>query len=69
MDFGDGKEVLTVSNPWRADILSAGKSTSVPNIDGFASFPGAARFLMKRPGFMESRFGKWMAGGALGIRP
>lgn len=57
VDFGEG-ETLVVSNPWRADLVSAFVSAGVPDIETFASFPFAARLLGKHPGFLRSGLGK-----------
>lgn len=57
VDFGEGKKYL-VSNPWRADLVSAFVSLGVPDIETFANFPFAARFLGKHPGFLRSDLGR-----------
>jgi short subunit dehydrogenase-like uncharacterized protein len=57
VDFGEGEKYL-VSNPWRADLVSAFVSLGVPDISTFANFPFAARFLGKLPGFLRSGPGR-----------
>jgi len=43
-------------NPWRADLVSAFHSTSVPTITTYSTFSGAARLMMKAPGVMSWGF-------------
>lgn len=51
----DGRRRVTVvTNPWRADQVSAVRSVSAADIETYATFPGAARLLMR------------IGGGALG---
>lgn len=59
VDLGEGP-VLVVTNPWRADLVSAHASTKVATISTFASFPAVARGLMKLGRFMETWLGKAM---------
>ena len=51
---------LVVTNPWRADLVAAARSTGARSIETYATFPAAARFLMRRPGFLRSRAGRWL---------
>lgn len=53
VDFGDGKAKV-VTNPWRADLISAFVSTGIGNIETYATFPGVARMLM-RSGWLMNR--------------
>jgi saccharopine dehydrogenase (NAD+, L-lysine-forming) len=44
----DGRRaVRVVTNPWRADQVSAVRSVGAADIETYASFPGAARLLMR----------------------
>ena len=44
--FQNGRDrTKTWRNPWRADIVAAFRSTGIPNIETFATFPLAARIL------------------------
>lgn len=52
IDLGNGP-VRVVLNPWRADLLTAGLSTAIPNITTWTAFPAPVRFLM-RSGPMRS---------------
>ncbi|HET9620537.1 MAG TPA: saccharopine dehydrogenase NADP-binding domain-containing protein [Kofleriaceae bacterium] len=69
LDFGDGPPVLVVTNPWRADLLSAAVALGVPEIETLASFPAVARFLMAWPRFAASRFGRWLVERAIASAP
>ena len=42
-----GREVAVVSNPWRADLVAATKSTGIGDIDTYSNFPLVARMLMR----------------------
>lgn len=55
LDLGGGS-VTVVTNPWRADLVSAWVSTGVPEIETFATFPFAARAMMRFPGLMQRPF-------------
>ncbi|MBD2439269.1 trans-acting enoyl reductase family protein [Nostoc sp. FACHB-110] len=46
VDFGVGP-VTAVTNPWRADIVTAFHSTGIPNIEAYTVFPGPISFLME----------------------
>ncbi|BBD59024.1 saccharopine dehydrogenase [Nostoc sp. HK-01] len=46
VDFGAGV-VTAVTNPWRADIVTAFHSTGIPNIETYAVFPNPVSFLME----------------------
>ena len=59
IDLGGG-EVLLVTNPWRADQVTAFFSTRAREITTLANFPLPARLLMSYPGFAESKAGKWL---------
>jgi saccharopine dehydrogenase (NAD+, L-lysine-forming) len=62
--FGDGQGKTktrgsrVVTNPWRADLVSAFVSLGCPEIETLASFPAAARFLMSWPRFTGSWLGR-----------
>lgn len=46
--FQDGaRRVRAVTNPWRADQISAIRSVGAADIETYATFPGAARLLMR----------------------
>lgn len=57
-----GRKVAVVANPWRADLVSAGVSTGIADIDAFSNFPFAARLLMRIGG---TGLGRAMASGAV----
>lgn len=61
LDLGGGR-ALVVTNPWRADLVSAAASTGAPAIETYSTFPAPARFFMRRPRLMRSRFGRWLVG-------
>jgi short subunit dehydrogenase-like uncharacterized protein len=42
-----GKRFTAVYNPWRADLFTAGLSTSIPNIQTYSVFPGFVVQMMK----------------------
>jgi len=46
VDFGEGA-VTAVTNPWRADIVTAFHSTGIPNIEIYTVFPQPVRSLMQ----------------------
>ncbi|YAF94484.1 MAG: trans-acting enoyl reductase family protein [Nodularia sp. CChRGM 3473] len=46
IDLGAGA-VTAVTNPWRADIVTAFHSTGIPNIEVYTVFPAPVRFLME----------------------
>ena len=46
VDFGQG-EITTVTNPWRADLLTAGHSTGIPDIDTYMAMPAPVVGLMR----------------------
>ncbi|MCC5638569.1 saccharopine dehydrogenase NADP-binding domain-containing protein [Nostoc sp. CHAB 5844] len=46
VDFGAGL-VTAVTNPWRADIVTAFHSTGIPNIETYTVFPSPVSFLME----------------------
>ncbi|BAY16861.1 saccharopine dehydrogenase [Anabaenopsis circularis NIES-21] len=46
VDFGAGV-VTAVTNPWRADIVTAFHSTGIPNIETYTVFPNPVSFLME----------------------
>lgn len=58
VDFGDGP-VTTVTNPWRADLLTAGHSTGIPDIDTYIALPapvaGLMRLAQRAPTVFDSR--------------
>lgn len=68
VDLGDGP-VTVVTNPWRADLVSAHVSTGVPTISTFASFPAAARLLMRMGALLESRLGQALVGAMIRSAP
>jgi short subunit dehydrogenase-like uncharacterized protein len=54
--FQDGpRSVEVLTNPWRADLVTAGYSTGVAAIDTFSTFPEAARLLMQIGGTEDGR--------------
>jgi short subunit dehydrogenase-like uncharacterized protein len=55
LELGRGA-VTVVTNPWRADLVSAWVSTGIPEIETFATFPFAARMMMRLPGLMRRPF-------------
>lgn len=55
LDLGGGPTTV-VTNPWRADLVTAWVSTGVPEIETFATFPFAARMMMRLPGLMRRPF-------------
>jgi short subunit dehydrogenase-like uncharacterized protein len=70
LDLGGGA-VTVVTNPWRADLVSAWVSTGVPEIETFATFPFAARMMMRWPGlmarpFIQRRLDRMIAGAPAG---
>ena len=65
--FQDGsRSVRVVTNPWRADLVSAGFSAGVDAVDTFSNFPMAARLLMRIGG---TAIGRLMAAQALKSAP
>jgi len=68
MDFGDGP-ITVVSNPWRADLVSAHASTGAGEILTYATFPFAARFMMTSPRLTSSAFGRWIVARAIASAP
>lgn len=56
----EGQPIAAVTNPWRADLIGAFASTGVANIDTLATFPFAARFMMRRPWLMQTGLMKWI---------
>ncbi|HEX2691080.1 MAG TPA: saccharopine dehydrogenase NADP-binding domain-containing protein [Kofleriaceae bacterium] len=56
--FGAGHTALAITNPWRADLVSAFVSVGSPDIETLASFPATARFLMAWPRFTSSWLGR-----------
>ncbi|OYD90070.1 hypothetical protein CDG76_32505 [Nostoc sp. 'Peltigera membranacea cyanobiont' 210A] len=46
VDFGYGS-VTAVTNPWRADIITAFQTTGILNIEVYTVFPNPVRFLME----------------------
>lgn len=46
IDLGDGARVA-VTNPWRADLMTAYHSTGIGTIDTYTVFPAPVRWLMK----------------------
>ncbi|MBH0776616.1 saccharopine dehydrogenase family protein [Nocardia bovistercoris] len=46
VDFGQGPKTA-VTNPWRADLCTAGHSTGIPDIDTYAVLPGPVATLMR----------------------
>ncbi len=46
IDFGSAV-MVAVTNPWRADILTAFRSTDIPNIEVYTVFPTPVRLLMQ----------------------
>jgi short subunit dehydrogenase-like uncharacterized protein len=46
IDFGKGS-VTAITNPWRADIVTAFYSTGIPNIEIYTVFPQPVRSLMQ----------------------
>lgn len=59
VDFTDGrgKPTLVVTNPWRADLVSARYSTGIGTIDTLVAAPAALRLLMGRPRLVGSAVG------------
>lgn len=47
IDLGAGS-VTAVTNPWRADIVTAFHSTGIDNIEVYTVFPDPVRFLMEK---------------------
>ncbi|MGO9754274.1 MAG: saccharopine dehydrogenase family protein [Solirubrobacteraceae bacterium] len=48
VDFQDGDgPTIVVTNPWRADLVTTGHSTNVPNVETFAALPTPVRVLMR----------------------
>ena len=45
-DFGQGP-ISAVTNPWRADLLTAGYSTGIPSIDTYTVLPAPVAALMR----------------------
>lgn len=54
-----GQTFRAVTNPWRADIVTAYLTTGIPNIDTYAVFPAPLPFMMRRgslfDGLLRSR--------------
>ncbi|MBD2487490.1 trans-acting enoyl reductase family protein [Aulosira sp. FACHB-615] len=46
VNFGAGL-VTAVTNPWRADLVTAFHSTNIPNIETYTVFPNPVSFLME----------------------
>lgn len=69
MAFGSGDEALVVTNPWRADLVSAFISVGSPAIETLATYPAAARFLMKWPRLAESWLGRKAVGRTIDRAP
>ena len=46
IDLGDGGRIA-VTNPWRADLVTAYWSTGIDTIDTYTVFPGPVRWLMR----------------------
>lgn len=68
LDLGEGP-VVVVTNPWRADLLSAYLSTGVPNISTYASFPALARGLMKLGWLLDTALGRALIGVLIRVAP
>jgi short subunit dehydrogenase-like uncharacterized protein len=43
----EGKRFVAVTNPWRADLVTAGISTGIADIDTYSVFPGLVTQMMK----------------------
>ncbi|MFC0002725.1 saccharopine dehydrogenase family protein [Micromonospora siamensis] len=43
----DGRTVTVHANPWRADVVSAGTSTGVPDVSAFTAFPAPVVLAMR----------------------
>ncbi|HEY9597595.1 MAG TPA: saccharopine dehydrogenase NADP-binding domain-containing protein [Cyanophyceae cyanobacterium] len=59
IDLGAGL-VTAVTNPWRADLVSAFYSTGIPNIETYTVFPEPVRFLME-----TSQYLAWLLNSSL----
>jgi saccharopine dehydrogenase (NAD+, L-lysine-forming) len=68
MDLGDGPTAV-VSNPWRADLVSAHASTGASEVLTYATFPLAARLMMGAPRLMASAFGRFIVARAIASAP
>lgn len=64
VDFGAGP-VDTVSNPWRADLFTAGYSTDVPTVETYSAFPRPIRWLTRRGRIGRAIWGSRPMQGAL----
>jgi short subunit dehydrogenase-like uncharacterized protein len=67
--FNGSGETLVVTNPWRADLVSAFVSLGSPDIETLASFPAMARFLMTWPRFTGSWLGRRLVERAISSAP
>ncbi|MCI4066763.1 saccharopine dehydrogenase NADP-binding domain-containing protein [Micromonospora sp. R77] len=43
----DGRTVRVVTNPWRADVVSAGQSTGIPDVSTFFAVPAPLRLALR----------------------
>lgn len=64
VDFGVGS-VTAVTNPWRADLVTAFHSTGIPNIETYTVFPGPVSFLMDSSQYLGWLFSSSPFQGAL----
>lgn len=68
VDFGTGAVTVT-NNPWRADLVTAARSTGVATVDTWTALPGPVRGLLRLgprfPGFFRSRAWRSTAGALL----
>lgn len=65
----DGTVTTVHTNPWRADVVSAGVSTGVPDVSTFTAFPAplvlAMRAARRTPGLVTAAPARWLRAGLL----
>ncbi len=59
IDLGSGL-VTAVTNPWRADIITAYQTTSIPNIEVYTVFPAPISFLMASSQYLQWLFNSFL---------
>ncbi|MFC4149845.1 saccharopine dehydrogenase family protein [Micromonospora mangrovi] len=59
----DGRPVRVVVNPWRADVVSAGRSTGIPDVSTFFAVPAPLRLALR-----VAPAAPWLLGSSAGRR-
>jgi short subunit dehydrogenase-like uncharacterized protein len=68
LDLGAGPR-LVVTNPWRADLVSAHATTGIAEIETFSAFPLFARLLMRSGGLLDRPWARRLVAAALARAP